>query len=109
MLCYNIPRMKGFIEFVRTQGVAGLAVGFILGSSVSKVVSSLVDDIINPMLSIIFGATETLAELTFNVGRVQIAYGNFLSVLLDFLIVALVVYYIVTVFRLDKDKIKVKK
>jgi large conductance mechanosensitive channel len=42
--------MKGFLNFIREQGVVGLAVGFILGGSVSKVVTSLVTDIINPVL-----------------------------------------------------------
>ena len=41
--------MKGFLEFVREQGVVGLATGFILGGAVSKVVTSLVTDIINPV------------------------------------------------------------
>jgi len=41
--------MKGFIEFVRDQGVVGLAVGFILGGAISKVVTSLVENIINPV------------------------------------------------------------
>jgi len=42
-------KFSGFIDFVREQGVVGLAVGFILGGAVSKVVSSLVKDIINSL------------------------------------------------------------
>ena len=41
--------MHGFMDFIRTQGVVGLAVGFILGGAVSKVVAALVTDVINPL------------------------------------------------------------
>ncbi len=42
--------MKGFLEFIRAQGVASLAVGFILGGAVSDLFKSLIDNIINPLL-----------------------------------------------------------
>lgn len=99
--------MKGFIEFVRDKGVVGLAVGFILGGAVSKVVSSLVEDIINPLLGVVLGAAGNLSTLSLKVGPIEIMWGNFLSVLIDFLVVALVVYYGVTALKLDKlDKKK---
>jgi len=101
--------MKGFIEFVKTQGVVGLAVGFILGGSISDVVSSLVDDIIDPLLSLILGSTDTLSGLTFAVGSAQIRYGNFLSASLDFVILAFIVYYVVNAMRFDRSKIQIPK
>ena len=55
--------MKGFINFIREQGVVGLAVGFILGGAVSNLVSSLVEDIINPFLSVIMGMAGNLQEM----------------------------------------------
>ena len=42
--------MRGFLTFIREQGVVGLAVGFILGGAISKVVTSLVENIIQPLL-----------------------------------------------------------
>lgn len=66
--------MKGFIEFVREQGVVGLAVGFILGGAVSKVVASLVTDIINPILSIFFGLAGNLREAALQVGPIKILW-----------------------------------
>jgi large-conductance mechanosensitive channel len=42
--------MKNFIDFIREQGIVGLAAGFILGGAVSKAVSALVTDVINPIL-----------------------------------------------------------
>lgn len=99
--------MKGFLNFIREQGVMGLAVGFILGGSVSKVVASLVTDIINPILGAILGSTKGLASASLMMGSVKLTYGNFLAVLIDFLIIALVVYYGVRGLGLDKiDKKK---
>lgn len=99
--------MKGFLEFVREQGVVGLAVGFILGGAVSKVVSSLVQDIINPLLGILLGAAGNLSEMSWVVGQAEISWGKFIAVLVDFVIIALVVYFGVRGLRLDKlDKKK---
>jgi len=95
--------MKEFIYFIREQGVVGLAVGFILGGAISKVVASLVGDIINPIIGALFGSTEGLAE--FMLGPV--ALGNFVSVLIDFIIVAAVVFFIFK--KLGIDKIDVPK
>ena len=44
--------MKGFLTFIREQGIIGLAMGFVLGGSVSKLVTSFVNDIINPIIGI---------------------------------------------------------
>ena len=102
-------QVKGFMDFVREQGVVGLAVGFILGGSVSKVVTSLVNDLINPILGIILGANDGLRNAYVEVAGNKIMYGNFLSVMLDFLIIATVVYFGVKGLKLDKlDKKKEK-
>ena len=99
--------MKGFLNFIREQGVVGLAIGFILGGAVSKVVSSLVEDIINPILGVVLGAAGNLAEMSLKVGSVEIMWGSFLTVMIDFLVIALVVYYGVKGLGLDKlDKKK---
>ena len=99
--------MKGFIKFIREQGVVGLAVGFILGGAVSQVVSSLVKDIINPILGIALGAAGNLSEAAIKFGGAEIMWGNFISVVIDFIVIGLVVYYGVKKLGLDKlDKSK---
>ena len=96
------------MNFIREQGVVGLAVGFILGGAVSKVVASLVKDIINPILGIVLGATQGLESASFRIGSAQIMWGSFVSILIDFLVIALVVYYGVKGLKLDKlDKKKI--
>jgi large conductance mechanosensitive channel len=99
--------MKGFVDFIREQGVIGLAIGFILGGAVSKVVTALVTDIINPILGLALGAVSGLKNASFGIGSAQILYGDLLSVIIDFIVVALVVYYGVKAIGLDKlDKKK---
>lgn len=94
--------MKGFIEFIRTQGVVGLAVGFILGGAVSKVVSALVEDVINPIIGVILGSATGLENAVLRIGATRIGWGHFLSIIIDFLIIALVVYYGFKALKLDK-------
>lgn len=96
--------MQGFIEFIREKGVMGLAIGFILGGAVQKVVTALVQDIINPLLGILLGFAKNLNEAYVQLGSAKIMWGDFLSVVLDFLVVSAVVYFIFKGLadRLDK-------
>ena len=94
--------MKGFIEFIRKQGVVGLAVGFMLGGAISKLVSAIVQDIINPIINVTLGGTEAFASITLSIGPVEILWGHFLGVVIDFLVIALVVYYGVKGLKLDR-------
>lgn len=100
--------MQGFMKFVREQGVVGLAVGFILGGAVSNLVSSFVENIINPLLSVILGGVNLaahsweVAEATATDAAVVVEWGLVLSVLVDFLVVAAVVYFGVKKLGLDK-------
>lgn len=94
--------MKDFINFIREQGVMGLAIGFILGGAVSAVVASLVKDIINPLLGLVLGSVDGLADASLSILGAQILWGNFVSVLINFLVVAAVVYYGFKGLGLDK-------
>lgn len=94
--------MRGFLEFIREQGVVGLAVGFILGGAVSKLVSALVTDVINPLISVAMGSVGGLKSASFTVGSAVFLYGDLISVLIDFIVIALVVYFGVKLLRLDE-------
>lgn len=99
--------MKGFLDFIREQGVVGLAVGFTLGGAVGKLVASLVADLINPILGLVLGAAGDLKSYYLEVGSAKIMWGSFTATLIDFLVVAAVVYYGVTMLKLDRlDKKK---
>jgi large conductance mechanosensitive channel len=88
----------GFVQFIREQGVVGLAIGFILGGAVSKVVTALVTDVINPIIGLIVGNIEGLPTMMWGVVKI----GDFISVLLDFVIVAAVVYFVFKGLGLQK-------
>lgn len=93
--------LKEFFDFIGKQGVMGLAIGFVLGGSVSKVVSALVEDIVNPVLGLILGSAGSLAEAKLVVGQVVISWGHFLNTVIDFLVIALVVFFAVKWLRLE--------
>lgn len=98
-------QVTSFVEFIREQGVVGLAIGFVLGGSVNSVVKSLVTDIIEPALGLVFGSTDGLASWT--VGPMLV--GNFIVALIDFIILAAVVFFVFKGLgfeRLDKKKDK---
>ena len=102
--------LKGFIDFIRSQGVVGLAIGFILGGAVSKIVSSLVTDVITPLITAfagLFGNVNDLKTAVWQVGSASILWGSFVSNLIDFVIIALVVYYgfrLLGIEKLDAKK-----
>ncbi|KKS31353.1 hypothetical protein A2380_02760 [candidate division WWE3 bacterium RIFOXYB1_FULL_43_24] len=99
--------MKGFLEFVREQGVVGLAVGFILGGAVSKLVASLVGDIISPLLALGLKNIENLQGAYLQIGSAKILWGSFLNVFIDFIVISFVVYFGVKFLKLDRlDKKK---
>lgn len=99
--------MDGFKNFIREQGVVGLAVGFILGGAVSKLVSSVVTDIINPLIGIGLGAVGNLKEAFIEIGPAKLMWGSFVSTFIDFIVIAMVVYFGVRGLGLDKlDKKK---
>ena len=99
--------MQGFIDFIREQGVMGLAIGFILGGAVSKVVASFVENIINPILGLVLGAAGALDSAVLKVGPVEILWGSFATTIIDFVIIALVIFYgfkFLKLGKLDKKK-----
>ncbi len=99
-------QLQGFSTFIREQGVVGLAVGFILGGAVSKIVSSLVENVVNPLIGLALGKVD-LADKAVSMGSATLKYGAFISTIVDFIIIAAVIYFGVKGLGLDKiDKKK---
>jgi len=95
------PPPKGvwaeFIDFIGKAGVIGLAVGFIMGTYIGKVVSALVGDIIMPIPGAFMeGGDWRKAVFSLPVGSgMNFALGDFVGVIVDFLIVSIVIFLIV--------------
>ena len=93
----------GFIAFMRERGVAGFAIGFILGGAAQTLVKALMDDIINPLIGLFLGPVNSLASYEINGFKI----GDFISALINFLILCLVIYSIFKALHLEKlDKPK---
>ena len=86
--------MEEFKQFIARGNVMDMAVGVIIGGAFSSITTSLINDIIMPILGI-FSLTDSFASLTLEVGDAVIAYGNFIQAVLNFLIMAWVVFCIV--------------
>lgn len=103
--------MKKFIsefkEFISKGNVIDMAVGVIIGGAFGKIVSSLVNDIIMPIVGIIIGGHD-FTGLTLNVGSASIKYGAFLQNVVDFLIVAFCIFVFIKIISKFKKK-EVKK
>ena len=99
--------MKGFIDFIREQGVVGLAVGFILGGAITSLVKAFIADIISPILAIGMSNLSTLTEAYIQIGSAKIMWGSFINDLINFLVMAFIVYFGVKILKLDRlDKKK---
>jgi len=88
--------VKEFVDFLQTFGVIGLAIGFIIGLASGNVISALVRDIINPLIGLVLpGDLSTLGystNATLSGKQVTFAYGDFISAIINFLVIALVVF-----------------
>lgn len=86
--------LKEFKEFAMKGNIMDLAVGVIIGGAFQKIVTSLVNDIIMPTISIITGKVD-YTDLEFSVGEISIKYGSFLTSILDFLIIAFSIFIMI--------------
>lgn len=98
--------VKEFKEFLKEYKVVGLAVGIIMGLAATALVNALVNDIIMPIVTpFIQGGAWATATLT--LGRVVISWGHFLGALINFIILAFVVF-IIAKFIIKEEKISKK-
>lgn len=99
--------MKGFIkefkEFISRGNVIDLAVAVVIGGAFTKIVNSLVDDIIMPIIGVIIGGIN-FENLMVTVGTAEIKYGMFIQAVVNFLLIALVIFTIIKAINKFKKK-----
>lgn len=119
--------LKEFKAFAVRGNVIDLAVGIIIGAAFSKIVDSMVKDIVMPIINVVLGGSadfsnkfiilskpagytgpETYAELT-KAGATLFAWGNFLTILLNFIILAFVVFWMVKAVNAAREKLEQEK
>lgn len=86
--------IKEFKEFISRGNVLDLAVGVIIGGAFNKIVTSLVDNILMPLIGLIIGGVD-FSSLSFKIKDATIAYGLFIQNIVDFLIVAFTIFMVV--------------
>ncbi|MBB6001664.1 large conductance mechanosensitive channel protein MscL [Arcicella rosea] len=86
--------LKEFRKFIAQGNVLDLAIGVIIGGAFGKIVASLVDDLLMPIIGIIIGG-EDFSHLSVLVGKAEVKYGNFIQVTVQFLIISLVIFLII--------------
>ena len=102
-----MAKKSGFIsefkEFIMRGNVLDLAVGVIIGGAFQAIVSSLVDDIIMPVIGIILGKVD-FSALSAQIGEATINYGKFITAIINFLIMAFVIFCIVKALNKLSEK-----
>ena len=86
--------LKEFKDFVMRGNVLDLAIAVIIGGAFGKIVGSLVNDIIMPVIGLLMGGIN-FSDLSFTVGAAIIKWGSFVQTIIDFLVIAFVIFLIV--------------
>lgn len=86
--------LKEFKKFISRGNVLDMAVGIIMGSAFTAIVTSLVNDILTPLIGLIIGGLD-FGGLAITIGNASIAYGSFIQAVINFLLVALSLFLIV--------------
>ena len=100
--------LSEFKTFIARGNIVDMAVGVIIGSAFGKIVTSLVNDIFMPLIGVIIGGLD-FSNLTFKVGDAVISYGLFIQNVVDFLIVAACIFFIIKVLSRFKKKEELKE
>lgn len=97
-----------FREFIARGNVMDMAVGVIIGAAFKAIIDSLVNDILMPLIGVLI-KTESLTTLSITVGGAVITYGNFVSSIINFLIMAFVIFMLVRTINRTYEKLAARK
>src|SRR5688572_2592620 len=100
--------LKEFREFISRGNVIDLAVAVVIGAAFTGIVNSLVNDIITPIMGILMGGVD-FSSLAIQVGEAVIAYGKFIQAIINFLIIAIVVFLMVRTINQIKRRFEQEK
>ncbi|MCA9342989.1 MscL family protein [Candidatus Saccharibacteria bacterium] len=102
---------QGFVDFLRSQGIVGIAIGFVMGTQARLLIDQMSQSFIDPLLGLILGGNTSLSEKTLyvqvNSASATFAWGAFIYAVINFIIIAAAIYFMFKWLRLDKlDKKK---
>ena len=96
--------IKEFKEFISKGNIMDMAVGIIIGGAFTKIVTALVEAILMPLIGAICGG-KSVEDMSLMVGNAAIGYGAFIQAVIDFLLVALVLFMILKAFNKAKSMV----
>ncbi len=96
-------KFSAFKKFISRGNVVDMAVGVIIGGAFGKIVTSLVNDIVMPLVGLLIGGMN-FSTLSVTVGETAIAYGSFIQAIVDFLIIAACIFAVISIFEKFKKK-----
>lgn len=97
--------IEEFKQFITKGNVVDLAVGVIIGGAFGKIVTSLVNDILMPIIGVLLGGLK-FSELSITVGSADIKYGSFIQNIVDFLIIAFCIFLFIKIINIFLKKNK---
>ena len=97
-----------FKSFISKGNIIDMAVGVIIGSAFGKIVTSLVNDIFMPLIGVIIGGLD-FSDLSIKVGDAVVNYGLFIQNVVDFLIVAICIFFMIKILSKFKKKEEAKE
>lgn len=100
--------LKEFKEFISRGNVLDMAIGVIIGGAFGKIVTSVVNDLLMPLIGIVLGGLD-FSNLSFKIGSAEILYGSFIQNVVDFLIVAACIFILMKVINKLTHKEKKKE
>lgn len=100
--------MKEFQEFAVKGNVVDLAVAVVIGGAFGKITTSLVNDVVMPFVGILMGGVD-FTKLTIDFGDATVMYGSFIQTIVDFVIIAFVIFVAVKMINTFKKKEEEKK
>ena len=95
---------KEFKEFIMRGNVMDLAIGVVIGGAFKAIIDSLVADVIMPLVGMITGKID-IASLSVTVGEAELKYGNFIQQIINFLIIAFVIFMVVKAINTAHEKL----
>ena len=97
--------LKEFKEFALKGNIIDMAIGVVIGGAFQKIVNSLVNDIIMPAISVLTGKVD-FSDMVFTVGEASIKYGNFITAIVNFLIIAFSIFLAITYINKINQKME---
>lgn len=95
--------LKEFKAFIMRGSVVDLAIAVIIGGAFGKIVTSLVSDILMPVIGLIIGGID-FTGLALTIGSAKVTYGNFINNIIDFIIIAFVIFMMIKIIDNLKKK-----